>query len=488
MCADRSKTSVFIPLQLLNRIAKKNGMTPKKAFNLNGEFARAGAFEKNWHRLHKCSELDLAVRDLDQERSRNWMLTLAVGIGIGLASLLAYGLTRPCVIGRCEEISRTKQQVQKLVGEFEPSATTEAQVAQQQLIESIKALQKIPAWSPSYSEARTLSLNYLNKLEALEKVVAALENEAKAEQRQKPPTVSAAEVRGFWQAAIASLEQIPQNSEFYPFAQSQIPKYQQNLRRSDRQLRAERKALKRLKQAQAAAEIAQSRQVAARSPADWQLVVATWDTAIKRLQEISAKSAIYQEGQLRKEYQTQLVAAQKRKFQEQLALNKYQEGIEQAQQAKQSESIDQWTAAVTYWRNALNALKQVPKDTAKAAQAQSLSNSYAEAFQQAQVQLQAALTRQQARSDLEKVCGDTNICGYNIKDSEIQVNLTSAYMHKVRQTALQAKAQDDLQAQVNLLDHIASVEQGLEAISKNTKLPVSVYSSQGALLVTYPSK
>ena len=453
-------------------------MNPKEALDLREQFTRTSAAKKkaNWHREELAP--DVAIRDIEPKKVFNWLLLSAVGLGFGFISLLAYGLTRPCVVGKCEAIAQAKL-VQA------PSANltkSEIQGVQQQLSESVAALQPIPAWSPYSLEAKTLRLNYRHKLETLDKIVAALESEAKAkEQLQTPLSASATEIRGFWQEAIASLNQIPTDSEFFPFAHSQIQQYQQNLAATSRQLTAKRKAIKSLEQAKSAAEIAETRHLAAHSPADWQLVIATWDTAIKRLQELPNPDQ-----KLLEEYQTQQAAAQKRKQQEQLALDKFKQGTEQAQQAKDSEAINQWTAAVTHWRNALNAIKQVPKNTSQDTQAQALRDSYTKALNRAQAQLQTAVTLQQARSDLEKVCsGTTKICHYDITASEIQVNLTSAYIQKVRQTALQAKAQDNLQAQVNLLDHIASVEQGLEAISNNIDLRVNVYSSQGALLVTY---
>ena len=398
--------------------------------------------------------------------SKHWLPKMVLGAGLSLATLMiAYGLTRPCVIGTCPEMAQAKQLAQQSLADLTTTSP-------QPLMESIQILQSIPWWSRYWAEADTLRQRYQFKLNELEIIIAAHQSAAKA--TKVDPSVSAATAIQFWQAAIAYLQQIPRASEFSPQAQSQIQEYQ-------KRLTDEQAAHQRLKAAQEAALIAQTREREAQSLFDWQLVEATWKTAIARL-NVPTTTTAYQEAQpLLTEYQSQLATAGKRKNQEQTASDRYSQATRQAQLAKESEAINQWTTAVSHWDKALETIKQVPEKTFYSPQAQPLINLYTQALDEAKAQLRT-------RSDLANICSGEPKCHYVITDSEIKVHLSSAYLQKIRQTALQAKVQNSAQAQMSLLDHIASLEQGLETVSRNTGIPVKVYNSQGAALITYRAK
>ena len=409
------------------------------------------------------------------QASSNWLPKICLGAGLSLATLMiTYALTRPCVVGTCPEISQAKQLAQ-------PRADSAQSTSQQPLVESIEILQSIPWWSRYRTEANTLHQRYQNRLAELDIILAAHQSAAKATQVDSASGSTASEIQ-LWQAAIAHLQQIPHTSEFYPQVQAQLQEYRQNLASTNERLSEEAAARKSLKAAQEAALIAKTREQEARSLADWQQVEATWKTAIARL-NVPTTTTAHQEAQpLLTEYQTQFVAAGKRKNQEQTASDRYHQATRQAQLAKESESIDQWTTAVSHWNNAVDTIKQVPDQSFYAPQAQPLINLYTQALNEAKAQLQT-------RSDLAKICaGDPKICRYVITDSKISVHLSSAYLQKIRQTALQAKVQNSYPAPISLLDHIASLEQGLETVSKNTGIPVKVYSSTGSALITYRGK
>ena len=400
--------------------------------------------------------------------SKRWLPKMVLSAGLSLATLtIIYGLTRPCVIGTCPEIAQAKQLAQQSLADLTiPSS--------QPLRESIQILQSIPLWSRYRAEADTLRQRYQVRLNELEIILAAHQSAAKATNVDPALSVPAATVIHFWQAAIAYLQQIPHTSEFYPDVQSQIQEYQKSLTN-------EQAAHQSLKAAQEAAGIAQTREQEAHSLSDWQLVEATWKTAIARL-NVPTTTTAYQEAQPRlNEYQTRLAAARKRKNQEQTAGDRYSQATRQAELAKESEAINQWSTAVSHWDKALEAIKQVPDQTFYSPQAEPLINLYTQALDEAKAQLRT-------RSDLAKICTGEPKCHYVITDSEIKVHLSSAYLQKIRQTALQAKVQNNAEAQMSLLDHIASLEKGLETVSRNTGIPVKVYNSQGAALITYRAK
>ena len=103
-----------------------------------------------------------------------------------------------------------------------------------------------------------------------------------------------------------------------------------------------------------------------------------------------------------------------------------------------------------------------------------------------QVQLQLYTRLKQAETDLQRTCaGDPNICTFTLDARNINVRLTAAYVNKVQQTAVQASATNNSDAKIRILDHIATLEQALEVISRNTNVPVQVYDVNGVLLVDY---
>lgn len=423
--------------------------------------------EKN--ATYSLQELTVATRTGEKApppANRTWLPKMVLSAGLSLATLtIIYGLTRPCVLGTCPEMAQAKQLAQQSLADL---ATT----SPQPLVESIQILQSIPLWSRYRAEVDTLRQRYQVRLNEVEIVLAAHQSAAKA--TKVDPSLSAATVIQFWQEAIAHLQKIPRTSEFYPDVQSQIQEYQSRL--TDEQA-----AHQSLKAAQEAARIAQTREQEAHSLSDWQLVEATWKTAIARL-NVPTTTTAYQEAQpLLNEYQSRLAAAGKRKNQEQTAGDRYSQATHQAELAKESEAINQWSIAVSHWDKALEAIKQVPDQTFYSPQAQPLINLYTQSLDEAKAQLRT-------RSDLAKICTGEPKCHYVITDSEIKVHLSSAYLQKIRQTALQAKVQNSAEAQMRLLDHIASLEQGLETVSRNTGIPVKVYNSQGAALITYRAK
>ncbi|MGK7874083.1 MAG: hypothetical protein AB4426_12445 [Xenococcaceae cyanobacterium] len=427
----------------------------------------------------------------------SWWPVIAAGTGISLGMFFSsfYALTRPCVIRECQAIPQAQHLAQKSAKILEqPQSAREILAAQQQLIESMEILQSIPTWSSYRPEAENLLKAYGERLESLEEMIGILQIGGKAASiAQNPPfPVSKwSEIRKLWREAIARLEQLPADSELYSFAQTKIQEYQRNLATIDWRLKAERKATTSLKAAKQAAKIAKMRQNAALSLSNWQLVHATWQTTLKRLKEIPQGTTASEEAQrLLESYMPKLVAAKTRKNQEELAANIYNQATRQAQLAKNSESINQWSAAVSHWRNALIYIEQMPKNSFQYTQALPLIISYTKALEKAQAQLKVAVKLQQVRSDLEKTCsGGTKICDYTINDNAIKVHLTPVYMQQVRHTALYAKAEGNLQTQMQLLDHISTLEQSLQAISNNTGIPMEVYNSDGVVIITYePSR
>jgi hypothetical protein len=414
------------------------------------------------------------------------LLGIGAGTGISLVSLLAlfYALTRPCVIDNCSVIPQAQQlfdTASRLVRVS--SSDREILTAQQQLDEAIQKLQLIPWWSNYRSEAERLLQDYQQQSASLKTIGGAIATAKQATvlTENSPMTSSKnEEIRQLWQTAITSLQQLPSDSPWYAIAQVKIQDYQKNLVGLEQRLEAQQKATTNLKAAKEAAKLARSRQNSAQSPSDWQAVRTTWQTAVQRLRDISPQTSVYPEAQrLLEIYTSGLVIAQTRQNQEQSAANLYQKATETAKLATQAEAKNQWSAAISHWRNALTYVREVPQNTFQYRQAEPLRATYTIAFNR-------AIKFEQSDRALEKICAQgSKICNYAIADNLIKVNLTYSYMQTVWKTALQAKATGNLQTEVNLLNHISTLEKSLQSLSNTSEKRVEVYNADKQLMMVY---
>ncbi len=90
---------------------------------------------------------------------------------------------------------------------------------------------------------------------------------------------------------------------------------------------------------------------------------------------------------------------------------------------------------------------------------------------------------------LQKVCGgQLQICRYGLKKQTMIVTLLPDYTNKIQQVAKAAAAQDDKAAKISLNSHIQSLNETLESIGQQAKLPLELYGSNGQLLQRYLPK
>jgi len=418
---------------------------------------------------------------------------LVTGVGVSLLIFFStlYVLTRPCVIGSCKVISDAQILSEKSATTLQkPSSGKEVLEAQQELTQAIQMLETIPAWSSHHGKAQELIKAYTAQAERVNRMVMALKTAARASYKSVNPPHSPyqwIEIQNMWGDAIARLEQLPTNSNLQPLAQQKIKLYKANLAQANQRLSKERQAQGYLKEARDAALIAEARQGVAQSVEHWQLVYATWQMAMKRLKQIPQGTTAFQEAQqLTALYQPKVASARDRKTAEQIAANAYNQGLRLAQLAKESQANNQWSVALSQWRNALTYVNQVPIDTYYYGKARSLAGSYNNSLKQAQGQLQLVVKVQQARRDLNQTCyGKTKACSYIIDNNVIKVRLTPTYMQQVRQIALNAQAKGDSNVQSGVVNHILTLGEALEAISDNARIPIEVYTPEGNLIQTH---
>ncbi|NER94140.1 MAG: hypothetical protein F6J86_09935 [Symploca sp. SIO1B1] len=427
-------------------------------------------------------------------KSKQALIPLAVsGVGLSLAVFFGclYVLTRPCVMGECTAIAEAKNLRDQSTKTLQnPQSGQEVLGAQQQLIEAINLLETIPPWSKEHPNAEKILQTYRNQHQDLDQMVTALKMAARASYKSQNPPHDAPkwiEIQNLWREAIARLEQLPKTSKLQPLAQAKIKSYKLNLEQIKQRLVQERKALQTLQASKDAALKAEARQGVAQNVNHWQLVYSTWQTALNSLQNIPQGTTAYTEAQkLSDSYQPQVSAARDRKTQEQIAAKTYNQGIYLAKLAQNYQADNQWSAAVTHWRNALTHVKQVPNNTFYYSKAQSLVKPYQGALQQAQGKLRSAVKVQQARRDLNQICsGTSQVCRYSINTSAIKVRLALSYVQKIKQTAMSADSKGDYKTRASLVDHIARLQEALETVSDNAKIRLEIYSPDGVLISSH---
>ncbi len=418
---------------------------------------------------------------------------ILAGTGISLAVFFAsfYALTRPCVINTCQEMPLAQQFSNKSVQTLEMAQSgQEILQSKRQLHQAIIILKRIPIWSSEYNQAQELLKVYQAQEQHVDRLIEGMNQAATASAKSQNPPHSLSEwqeIQKLWQNAIATIVQIPNNSKIYQLAQQKRQAYQVKLALINQRLTTEQKANKGLQEAKEDAEIASARQGIAQSLSDWQEAQTTWQSSINWLSQISPETTVYREAQqLLKSNKSQLEATRTHELQEEFAANAYQQSLQMAQLAKNSQNSNQWAQAISNWHNAVTSLKQIPNSSLYYSKAQLLIGSYTDAFKQAQGKLQLAVLMQQAHKDLNKTCsGVPQVCTYTVTSSLIKVQMTPAYARTVKQTALTAKEMRDYKTQLGVFNHVLTVGKALEAISDNAHLRLEVYSPDGTLIQTH---
>jgi hypothetical protein len=333
----------------------------------------------------------------------------------------------------------------------------------------------------SYPRAQTLLAEYQTHLQILTQLLQSQEKAHQAHQQLKQAPLSVQQwqkVRQLSQEAIALLSTTPHQSSFFSLAQTQLRQADIYLRVAEQRLEAEQKALALLKSAQVAA-----RRDKAQSLGDWNLVVASWQTAVDRAREVDIDTTSFPRSRQQLEaYLFYFVKAQARHKQEAKAENYLKKAKELAIAADECQENQEWALAISQWSKAIAYLQQVSPQTFGYASAQVLATQYLLALNQAKNRLKIS-------EDLDNTCQQKDtICNYEIRANKIEITLTKLYSQKVRQTALIAQAQTDTKTQIDLLNYLTQLENRLQIISNKALKPLEVYNSDRVLLTRYEPK
>jgi hypothetical protein len=426
-------------------------------------------------------------------RKEVWLPLVVAGTGLSLFVFCVslYVLSRPCVVGPCREIPVARELAEASLDTLKAPPSGQAIfAARSQLKRALQILRSIPPWSRHRGEAQRWLSRYQNTAAELEFLVEGLQAAARAGNATQNPPLPVPrweQAQALWRDAIANLERLSPESEFSDFAYQKIREYRRNLRVVTRALEMEREAQGHLNAAQEMVKTAEVRYTLAESLEDLRLVEQMWEQVTSRLRKIPKFTTSYPEArETLRLYLPQVATVRDRISQEIFTRNTYDRAVGFAEKAKAAEAANQLTEAVNHWRNALETMKQVPENTFDGAKAKTLTKTYTGDKNRTEIKLQNALKLQQARSDLAQLCTKTTkVCNFTLDEKGISVVLTPTYVQQVRSSATNAQSKGDLKTQVELLDHVYTLERALNTISDNAGLPLAVYTHNNVLVQSH---
>lgn len=446
-------------------------------------------------RLEEQQTSDLSeelVEDLEEEESERQETILtptiqlaSLFLAVAVAAGSFYAMTRPCVIGKCEELQTAKELSKQARNALENIKYSQAPaLAKQELTQASQLLEKIPFWSIRYLEARHLLSKNREEIESISKIRTALAKGVTASnmsQNPPHPVQDWVKMQSLWQEAIALLEVVPEESKAYPFAYNKLNEYRKYLTGITGRLTTEAEANEKLTAAKQQAQLAQTREVIAQFPETWKQAEEDWQNAVEKISRVPADTMAFQEAQnLAVQYEAKLKAAEEKKILENKGKDAYNRALIFAQQAKDFDLQEEWEKSVQSWRNALNSARAVPTNSSFYLKTKPLISSYSILLTQAEAKYLEKKSLKDARRDLSKTCtGKPLVCKYSVTEDLISVQLTADYVKKLRDTAAALSNNKNEKNKEQLENHVKVLQTALEAISNNAGIPLDLYNPDG---------
>jgi hypothetical protein len=373
---------------------------------------------------------------------------------------------------------------------LDPDSSSSLLATKQKLGEARVQLQSIPWWSPYRPQANVLDRDAQTVLRDIEQWNAAIASGNQATLLMQKSSLSIPE----WQAvqtlltkSIKQLKQLPANSKFQAFAIAQKQEYEKALLASHQRLQQEQLANAIYEKAMETGRSAKVQENMAQSIDDFDKISSIWKKAIQSLENISPGTTPYnQASKFLDLYGQKYKTIDERKKNEVIANINFQQAIQEAQIAEKSEQSQQWSLAISHWKNALVYLKQIPDNSFQSTKAKSLLIQYNLSLNKAQENFRNANRLQLIKNNLAKICSQENkACNYSIDKNMIKVKLTSSYLQQIWDLSIQAKLNANIKEQAKILNHLARLEQSFQMISNQAKIPLAVYNFKGNLMTTY---
>jgi hypothetical protein len=415
---------------------------------------------------------------------------LGLGLGLGVLAIGIYGLSDPCVTGTCPPLNQAKFSINSSLLVLDPDSSSSLLATKQKLSEARAQLKSIPWWSPHRAQANRLDSETQTILRDIDQLKMAIASGNQATLLMQKSALSIAEwqrVQLLLTQAIEQLQQLAPNSKFQAFAIAQKQEYEKKLLVINQRRQQEQLAHAIYEQAMKTARFAKIQENMAQSINDYDRISATWKKAIQSLQNISEGTTPYETtAKLLALYGQEYKNIDLLKKNEVIASINFQQAVQEAKIAEKSERSNQWSLAISHWKNALAYLKQIPKNSFLSVKTQSSSIQYNLSLNKAQENFRIANRLQFIKNNLDKICSQENkACNYSIDKNMIKVKLTSSYLQQIWDLSIQAKLNANIKEQAEILNHLTRLEQSFQIISNQAGIPLVVYSSKGNLMTTY---
>ncbi|RZM77753.1 hypothetical protein [Leptolyngbya iicbica] len=430
------------------------------------------AWSENWQELPWRSVLGLAL----------------AGVTVGA---IAYGTTRPCTFGSCEERQTASDLSQETLDSLTGNPTPdEVQAARQDLQTAIRLVAAIPPWSSHYDAAQAELLRYRTQLSDLEWVIAAQKSATQAsETSQEPPHPVPVwvEVHLLWQKAVNHLQRVPEESYLAGFANRKLREYEANYEAIGDRLVIEEAAEASLNEAIEAGDLAIAQTETATTLNDWRVAQREWNRAMQAISNIPQGTLAYEEARsLLSDYRRQSIQTRTRVTFEQSGERAYQDALAQAAQAQTAERNNQWTQAVSFWQEAYAQMRQVPKNTLRYADAQALLDSYQGSLKQAQTKLKQAVALQSIDEDLATLCPLADgICTYTYSPQQVTLMVREPYDSAIRQSISPPSTQGRLNRNDAIMAETHQLVQNIMQLGNQVQLPIVLYDDNRQLIARY---
>lgn len=419
-------------------------------------------------------------------------LTL-VTLSAGVLALLgaSWAVTRPCVLGSCQRLQIVEENSREMLQELTESPSTDALTSAQEQLEAGRSqLDEIPLWSRHHRRTRRL----LNSLERRSQQLQAARSplglgyQAALLSQNPPHSIEEwQEMESLWLDAIAELETIDPENPAYPLARAKLREYRDNLAAVQQRAILERRGQEQVEAAQLAAEVARTQEGQARDLETWQETYASWRNAVGALMRVPPQTTAQRDArQLFQSYGPQLMSAEQRHRQEQAAQTLHQDALRLADEARVAQDAQQWDTAIAKWQQAIAHMQRIPENTAYSGQRRPLIQGYTNALVQAIAQQQISEAMNRAQADLQRLCnGAPQICEYEVRRDRLQVKLLPEYVSRIQELDRQANRQNNEAAQQQLNQHVRRFIDGLELVSLNTGIPLTVSNPDGEAIARF---
>lgn len=402
-----------------------------------------------------------------------------------VSGCLVYGFTRPCVVGGCDRLERSRAFYQLAQTALRADSTNTNVVAvQADLQAAVDLLTPIPIWSVHYGSAQAGLDRYSPVLASLKTVLQAQQKAFSAAQLSQTPPHPVERwvtIHLLWQQAIDQLTTIGLPSPAYDYAQKKLMVYRANYSLIGGRVMAEEAAEANFNTAIQTAQLARQRMDSSHSLAGWQVATKAWQAAITQLSLIPQGTLIYPQAQAHlQDYRQQLARSLNQVAIETASTHRYDQAMQAARMAAARGAKGQWRLAVGDWQQALAYIQQIPVDRTLFKEVPTLVETYQTNLGYAQTQMKRSQSLVGVTTALGKICGAAN-CTVAADNDQIRLNLPFAYAQGLKQ-ALSLPQQGGSN---QLGPGLKSLIDTIINVSHQLKQVVVIYDGEGHLVARY---